>query len=78
MKIVIDLYDLGFKMHDLTEDEINIAVGVHPQYRERVYYWAAGEGCGTCPLGPLCNDASIFSYCRIQAPLFLQPYFKRR
>lgn len=85
MKIVIDMYDLGFKMHDLTEDQILMAVGRQPQYRERVYYWGDGNNlCIACPLPTVsraCGTSEIPTYCKSLAPeainKHLQPYFKK-
>ena len=88
MKIVIDLYDLGFKLHYLTEDEINIAVEQHPEYRDRVWAWKeslANNICDNCALKTECknNLRSIkesTDYCCNNNPqnFNLQPYFKRR
>lgn len=83
MKIVIDMYGLGFKMHDLTEDQILMAVGRNPQYRERIYKWdlAIGYACHVCSLKKPCNDGigNVGKYCSevMEPKAFLQPYFKK-
>ena len=88
MKIVIDLYDLGFKLHDLTEDEINKSVKQHPEYRDRVYFWDDYEknrDCKDCAAEWYCNSQTS-SLCYTNylsgsgegANNVLKPYFKRR
>lgn len=88
MKIVIDMYGLGFKMHDLTEDQILMAVGRQPQYRERIYFWGEkkkdGQTCNDCSLKTECDDdlrgiEYSTEYCSNNQPsnFNLQPYFKK-
>ena len=86
MKIVIDLYDLGFKLHDLTEDEILQAVGRQPQYRDRVWAWKKTPNeditCSVCAMMDACRMDKVEGlaiYCSTKEHnKNLQPYFKRR
>ena len=42
MKILIDMYDLGWKVQDLTEAQILEELIRTPQYRDKLYMWTNG------------------------------------
>lgn len=61
MQIVVDMYDLGFRLIEISKQDLELQLKKYPSYLNRVYDFYNGGDCSNCPLDRLCNYSITFN-----------------